>query len=86
MKLKYYHDAGHGWIAVKKSVLEKLGIADKITSYSYMKGATAYVEEDSDASLLIKTLKSEGVEPVIAEKYVGNYSPIRSYDRYEFGS
>jgi hypothetical protein len=35
MNLKFYRDAGHGWLAVKKSVLTDLGILDKISTYSY---------------------------------------------------
>jgi hypothetical protein len=36
---KFYSDAGHGWYAVKIKTLVMLGIADKISSYSYRVGA-----------------------------------------------
>ena len=49
-----YTDPGHGWIAVKRNVLDILNIADKITPFSYQKGHTVYLEEDCDASLFFK--------------------------------
>ena len=61
VKIKVYADPGHGWGAVKIKVLKELGIADKITAYSYQKGATAYLEEDLDLPLLIETLKRRAV-------------------------
>lgn len=81
LKLKYYTDPGHGWVAVKKSMLVELGIADKISIYSYMKGKTAYLEEDGDASMLVDMLKSSGIAYELVEKY-SDRSPIRSYERY----
>lgn len=81
LKLKYYTDPGHGWVAVKKSMLVELGIADKISIYSYMKGKTAYLEEDDDASKLVDMLKSSGIAYELVEKY-SDRSPIRSYERY----
>lgn len=44
----YFTDPGHGWLKVKKSELVALGIADKISSYSYERGEWAYLEEDCD--------------------------------------
>ena len=45
---KYYSDSGHGWLAVKLTVLAELGLTDRITGSSYVKGKTAYLEEDGD--------------------------------------
>ena len=46
----FYSDPGHGWLAVSVEELQQLGIADKITSYSYLSGdgSVAYLEEDQD--------------------------------------
>lgn len=78
---KFYSDPGHGWLAVEKNLLVKMGIADKISEYSYMKGETAYLEEDCDAAIFIKEYKRLGNEfrhiSVYHEK-----TPIRSYPRY----
>ena len=47
MKIKrvfdVYEDAGHAWMKVKKDLLHKMGIADKITAYSYERGEYAYL-------------------------------------------
>lgn len=85
MKYFSHSDAGHGWLAVKKEELVRLGIADKISSYSYERGKTVYLEEDADATLFFETKKALG-EPIElkAGKWT-EYSPIRSYNRYSKG-
>ena len=81
MKLYYHTDAGHGWIAVKRKLLNDLGLADKITPFSYMKGQTVYLEEDQDAALFTNVLKDSGIVFELVEKY-RNRSPIRNYPSY----
>lgn len=83
LKIKFYSDPGHGWGAVKRKVLDQLGIADKITYYSYMKGGTVYLEEDCDLALLVNTLKARNIGFVYEEKSTNRYSPIRNYLRYQ---
>jgi len=46
----FYTDAGHGWLWVPKYPRAELGIAEKITSFSYQRGDYAYLEEDVDLS------------------------------------
>jgi len=62
LKFKFYSDPGHGWLAVKLALLHKLEIADAITHYSYVKGKTVYLEEDSDVTTLFTTLKARNIE------------------------
>lgn len=81
MKLKFYSDLGHGWLAVKRSLLKKLGILNKITPYSYQKGNTVYLEEDCDAGTFLDAVKNE-MEITIEDKYCER-SPIRSYESFE---
>lgn len=52
MTYRYLQDPGHGWIEVPVAELAALGIADRITHYSYISrdGTLAYLEEDCDAS------------------------------------
>ena len=84
IKIKVYSDPGHAWGAVKRNVIDELGIADKITAYSYQKGATVYLEEDLDLGTLIDTLKRRAVFYKIEEKaHTDRYSPIRNYSRYQ---
>lgn len=79
MKISYYSDPGHGWGAVERSVLEDLGILDKITPYSYQRNNMVYLEEDCDLLLLIDTLKARGIHFDWSESYTNYDSPIRSY-------
>ncbi len=80
---KFYADAGHAWCAVKTVELHDLSIFNEISLYSYIKGATSYLEEDMDLYLFVKAYEAKyGKKPEI--KYVnhGDVSPIRSYQRF----
>ena len=81
--IQFYADPGHGWAKVKKSELEKLGIAQLISACSYEQGEYAYLEEDCDLSLYIDALRARG----FTYKFVGTTcanrsSRIRGYNRY----
>ena len=79
----FYSDAGHGWAKVAFSTLDKLGIRNKITSYSYMRGDYAYLEEDCDVSTLFKAAEQNNI--TINWKHMrpaNNQSRIRSYQPY----
>lgn len=81
-KLYRFHcDPGHGWLAVKLKDLNVLGINEnEISNYSYVRGQTAYLEEDCDAGIFINAFKNKfGCDPIIKETYRNNRSPIRSY-------
>ena len=76
----FYTDAGHGWLAVKRKELIELGILDKISPYSYQRGATVYLEEDCDMGIFHK---AKGFTD--CSQYVAKYkdvSPVRSYDGF----
>ena len=79
----FYSDAGHGWLKVPKGKLAQLNIADNITSYSYMKGKFAYLEEHCDLSTFIEALKAKGLEFKYTSHNHPDYSPIRQYNHYE---
>ena len=82
MKITVYTDPGHGWASVKRQLVNDLGIATKVSSYSYQRGQTVYLEEDCDLSLLIGALRERGIQFTFAEKHTDRRSPIRSYDHY----
>jgi hypothetical protein len=83
IKVKYYTDPGHGWIAVKRKLLEELRLLEKISSYSYTKGKTVYLEEDCDARKFLETAKQNGLSvEVLESKHTNSSHPIRSYERY----
>jgi hypothetical protein len=80
--MKTYHnytDPGHGWLRVTKKELELLGVADKISSCSYMRGDVAFLEEDCDDPLFLQAQK---VLTVIKDHYSNKFSKIRNYDSY----
>jgi hypothetical protein len=78
----FHSDAGHGWLAVKRAELHELGIADAITSYSYQKGGTVYLEEDCDAARYIVSMEKRGITVKFKEGKSCDRSPIRSYAMY----
>ena len=82
MKLNFYEDPGHGWLAVPLLLLYELGIVDKISTYSYMRGLTAYLEEDCDYSVFAAAMNAAGREFTIRDKHTNRRSPIRSYSTY----
>lgn len=78
----YHTDPGHGWFAVKRSELLKLGIADKITGFSYVRGGTVYLEEDCDAARFFEAYEQQfGSKPQYRESH-REYTPIRNYQSY----
>ena len=48
MRLNFYEDPGHGWLAVPLPLLEQLQLLDSISHYSYMRGLLAHLEERSE--------------------------------------
>jgi len=79
----FHSDPGHGWLAVRKTELAFLNIADKITPYSYAKGDTVYLEEDCDAGEFVKAYEAKfGKKPVYKESYLER-TPIRYYNQYK---
>ena len=45
MKYRLFSDPGHSWLEVSLDELDELGIANKITAWSYRKGTNVYLEE-----------------------------------------
>jgi hypothetical protein len=61
----------------------ELGIVTQISAYSYMRGATAYLEEDCDAALFfVAYCDKHGMKPKHTYKHTNNRSPIRNYEGY----
>jgi hypothetical protein len=77
-----YSDPGHAWGKVKRQVLNNLGIADKVSAYSYQLRDNVYLEEDCDLALLHDTLSKQDVRIKFVEKHTNRDSKIRSYERF----
>lgn len=83
--VKFFHsDAGHGWLAVKTRELVELGIADKITAFSFTKGKSSYLEEDADMATYVNAQKDRGVNVEVRQgKRWDKKSPIRAFPAYQ---
>ena len=78
-----YNDPSHAWGKVKRKVLDNLGIADKVSSYSYQYKDNVYLEEDADLLLVCRHLLfNTNVQIKFVEKHTNRDSRIRSYERY----
>jgi hypothetical protein len=78
-----YNDPSHAWGKVKRKVLDNLGIAQQVSSYSYQYKDNVYLEEDADLSLVCRhLLLNTDVQIKFVEKHSDRDSRIRSYERY----
>ena len=83
MIFNVYSDPGHAWCKVSRFLIEDLGIADEITTFSYQRGEYVYLEEDCDLSTFIKALRATGRTIRFYEYHTDKQSKIRSYARYQ---
>jgi len=82
MLLNFYEDPGHGWLAVPLALLARLELLDKVSSYSYMRGRLAHLEEDCDYSHFAAAMRDAGLAFSIREHRTDNQSRIRSYEPF----
>ena len=78
----YIADPGHAWVKCPKEVLKNLGISDQISSWSFMRGDFAYLEEDQDAATLCNALIRKGIDFKFRESFGNRRSRIRNYKTY----
>jgi len=89
IKVTEHTDGGHGWLAVKRSLLVEVDALRFISACSYQKGGTVYLEEDCDAGIFYKLFfASKGLDytsNVQAQEYFDisrsykDRSPVRSF-------
>jgi hypothetical protein len=82
LHVRKYEDPAHGWLAVPMQWLEQLGILDDVSHCSYLKGSTAYLEEDCDAPLFRKAAEKHGFRLFVDYRHTNDISPIRSYPSF----
>ena len=60
----FYDTQGHGYLRVRKELLDGLGLTDKISRYSYTdpKKFWVYLEEDNDLGIFLKKLDKKSLE------------------------
>lgn len=85
LDIKYYNDPGHGWLEVHVNLLKRLKIVELISSCSYLSdgGILAYLEEDCDASILMKAAKEQGFKVNVNPVYENGYSFIRNLPTFK---
>jgi hypothetical protein len=93
-RCKWWADSGHQWLQVPLSAARKADKADKatggngISTFSYIKGAFAYLEGDCDAVLFRKYFGATDCDAwnTIYANGVASYTnlaPVRNYPRWE---
>lgn len=88
MTYRFFSDPGHGWLEVPKKELAELGIAEKISAYSYQSRQMAYLEEDCDLAVF---LRAKGFPvgqvakfwPQVVEIEANQDSPVRNMPSYQ---
>ena len=85
VKIVFFSDPGHGWGRVPRNLIDELGIADKISEFSYQDQGYVYLEEDCDLPRFISALHSAGFseEIVYVDDRTGESRNIRRLPRYE---
>jgi hypothetical protein len=86
MKLDVISDPGHAWAKVSIRLLDRLNLLDVITSYSYIRGEFAYLEEDLDLGELMRAAQAAGIPLTFRERVARERrSRVREYDQYTPG-
>lgn len=81
-KYNFYSDPGHGWVRVRRTEVETLGIANKITRYSYQRGLYVYLEEDCDLATFVQAKNARGEHVEYLPSHANKSSKVRSYERF----
>lgn len=82
-KFDFYSDPAHGWVKVTMRELFDLGIAGKISGYSYMNGENVFLEEDSDLTTFFEAYEQKyHRKPQFVEHIGDKSSKIRNYSSY----
>jgi len=79
---RFFEDPYSGYVEVPVTMLNLMGIADKISSYSYRKDNMAYLEEECDFAVFYDAfVEAYGVAPRYERVYIER-NPIRQYEQY----
>jgi hypothetical protein len=63
-------------------MIDTLGVADKISSFSYVDDRNVYAEEDCDAGIVLRALDEQGVAYYVVEAHVNGDSWVRNLGYY----
>ena len=77
-ELTFIADPGHGWLRVPLVDIAMMGIETAISSYSFIDGHFAYLEEDADCAVYLAALREcTQTEPTIQAEYREHFSRNR---------
>lgn len=80
---KMFNSPGHGWLEVPTNLLVELGIAGKITSYSYQSKYSAFLEEDCDYSTFVDAMRVRGYDFHVEDEHIREGDAIRCKQCYD---
>lgn len=83
MLFRFISDPGHGWLETDRAMIKRVGIENKISSYSYQKGFAVYLEEDCDAPLFIEALKTIGIYNIELKRVYQENTFVRRCQSYQ---
>jgi hypothetical protein len=80
----FFSDPSHAWLQVRKDEVDRLGIGQLVSSYSYIDRRREYIylEEDVDAGIFLKAKDEKGEVFKFIESHTDTPSPIRNLDNY----
>jgi hypothetical protein len=82
-RFDFVSDPSHGWLKVPLTELERLGIVDQISAYSFLKDGMAYLEEDRDMKVFTTARDAAGEGDIRMIEHVRNReSRIRKYPSF----
>jgi hypothetical protein len=83
-KFNAYNDPGHAWIKVPRALINSLGIATKISTYSYQRKNDVYLECDCDYEIFFHAIGAQNKQVTLVHFHTNKYSKIRSYESYRY--
>lgn len=78
----FYADPQHSWLKVQTRELDRLGVRNQISRYSYLRGEYSYLEEDLDAGVFLEAKRERGESVEFREHHTNYQSKIRNYCSY----
>ena len=81
-RFTYHTDPSHGWVEVPFETILSLGIAGKISPYSYKGQGKAYLEEDCDLTTFINAIDDLKIDIEFEDHMTNHDSWIRNLPRW----
>ena len=84
MTYTIHTDPGHGWLETTIEEIERLNIHNQISTYSYRKGDTVFLEEDCDLTTFVRAKESVNEAFNYIVLHLNRDHWIRSLPCYEY--